>query len=212
MNKSTSGQALAVLTILEQQSLSLEEYQTLLTGHLAALAQAAKRGKLPDLQSFRRAVGFGILTPLSNLRFPGSTEFRFDDHFTVNVNAEVPIQYVGEKCKEWFGGTEVAPMSACELEVQELTERSLDGPIISEIGDELCDTHPALLYFMMKTGQLSKGHCCLLYMPDKNGVRRAVHVDWHGGGWYVRADLVTYPYEWDAGHHVVSRKRLVASV
>lgn len=59
----TAGQARHSLTILEQQSLSADDYRTLHDGYLAALAQAAKAGTLPELKTFRAMLKLGAVMP-----------------------------------------------------------------------------------------------------------------------------------------------------
>ncbi|MBI2410189.1 hypothetical protein HYV30_04115 [Candidatus Kaiserbacteria bacterium] len=51
------GRARQTLLILDQQGLTEEEIDTIHGGHLAALAQAARKRTLPDLKSFRQALG-----------------------------------------------------------------------------------------------------------------------------------------------------------
>jgi hypothetical protein len=61
----TAGQAKHSLTILEQQGLSADDYRTLHDGYLAALAQAAKAGTLPELKTFRAMLKLSAAMPES---------------------------------------------------------------------------------------------------------------------------------------------------
>jgi len=59
----TAGQAKHSLTILEQQGLSADDYRKLHDGYLAALAQAAKAGTLPELKTFRAMLNLDAMMP-----------------------------------------------------------------------------------------------------------------------------------------------------
>lgn len=211
MKTATPGQVIQTLVILNQQDLGHEHYAALHSGYLAALAQAVKRDKLPGLAAFRKAIGLGILSIVTpHIHLSGEVAFRVSDRFVVNTDADVPISYLNDNWTEWFGGMEVLATESCDLKVNELTESSLDDPIMSEIGDDVCEVSPAILWLMMKHGHLSKDKWYIFYMKDKAGVCRAVSVCWHDDGWYVDARATSNPFEWRAGDLVVSRKRLVA--
>ncbi len=210
MSIATAKQAVHTMAVIEQQNPSREDYEVLHAGFLAALIQAARRGKLDDLAHFRKVIGLGIFElVVPHVRCSASVAFRVGDRFIVDESAEVPISFLNENWKSWFGDMVVGATEACDLEVHKLTEDSLDKPIIEEIGQELCETSPAVLYAMMKNGHLSKDKWYLLYMKDINGVRRAVGVCWRVGGWRVDAYSASCPLGWGAGGRVVSRKRCV---
>ncbi|MDB5265339.1 MAG: hypothetical protein JWM39_52 [Parcubacteria group bacterium] len=61
----TAGQAKHSLTILEQQGLTAADYAKLHDGYLAALAQAAKAGTLPELKTFRAMLKLTAVMPES---------------------------------------------------------------------------------------------------------------------------------------------------
>ncbi len=211
MSTVTPGQVIQNLVILNQQGLEFEDYEKLHAGYLAALAQATKRGKLPELSAFRKAIGLGILSlVVPHVHCCHSAAFCVGDRFVVDKSAAVPISFLNENWELWFGGMELGEMAACDLEVHALTENSLDKPITDEIGEEFCDTSPAALWSMMRDGHLSQDKWYVFYMKDQSGVRRAVRVCWYDGGWFVCAYSSSGPRVWGAGHHVVSRKRCVA--
>ncbi len=207
MSTATSKQAMHTMAVIEQQNPSKEDYEVLHAGYLAAVVQAAKRGKLPELSAFRRAIGLGVLSLTEpHIHCPASAPFRISDRFVVDTSAPVPISHLNENWKLWFGGMEVPAGNACDLEVHALAENSLDKSIINEVGEELCDTSPAALWSMMSGGHLSQGKWYLLYMRDTKCVRRAVRVNSFRGSWSVCAHSASSLREWDDGDYVISRK------
>ena len=73
----TSGQARHSLVILDQQSLSADNYRTLHDGYLADLAQATKAGTLPDRQTFRTMLKLNAVMP---------------ETFRMNVDYGLPLE------------------------------------------------------------------------------------------------------------------------
>lgn len=208
----TGAQGAHMLQLVSQQKPSVSQMETV-NMLLPAVIDAVKRGKMTDkdLMRFRKAIGLGILSlVVPHIHCRHSTAFRISDRFVVDKSAPVPISVLNENWKLWFGAMKLGKMKACDLEVNELTERSLDKPIFDEIGEELCVTSPAVLWSMMRDGHLSQDKWYLFYMKDQSGVRRAVDVYWGDGGWCVRANSTSAPGEWGAGDRVVSRKGQIA--
>ena len=210
----TVPQAMHVLKLICDKALNVPQAEQLGL-YLPPLLEAINKGKLPNLRAFKKALGLGILATVTpHISLEGDTTFRVGSRFVKNTNtdAEVPISFLGSNWIDWFSNTEIPATEACDLEVSELTEGARDELIIAEVGDDVCETSPAVLWLMMKDGHLSKDTWYLFYMKDKSGVRRAVCVGWYDGGWRVNANPVPYPCDWGRGRHVVSRKRLTAQV
>lgn len=188
-----------------------DEWAIFLENRIPELIRRVKDGSLdPQVVNYSlqkvlegEGIGMGILKLIrSGIKFPGYTAFNVSEKMKL-------IKYPGPNLTEWFGDMKVPAMSACELDENELTERSIDTPIISELGDQDCETSIAILFWGIKTGYWQKDHWYFLYAKDKNGVRRAVRWRWDGDGWLADASRVDHPGEWDVGSHAVSRKHLV---
>lgn len=189
-----------------------DEWEIFLEKRIPELIRRMKEGALhpetinSSLQGMLEGWGMkrGILNPIaSGIKFPGCPAFRVADKMEL-------IKYRGSNFTEWFGGMKVPAASTYDLDENELTERAVDTPIIAELGEENCETSVGVLFWGIETGYWSKDRWYLLYVKDKNGVRRAVYWRWAGDGWGVGADRVGDPDEWDAGDHAVSRTPLVA--
>lgn len=210
----TGKQSAHMLRLVCDQDLSVQQVE-ILNILLPAVMQAIKRGKVKesDLLRVRKALGLGVLTPVvPSITLPGDTAFRVGARYVVNTRAEVPISFLGRNWIAWFGGMDVPSTASCDVTLDELSEYTHDTIIIEEVGDDVCETSPAILWLMMKHGHLSKDKWYFLYMKDARGVRRAVGVGWGDGGWRLYAYSVPDPEEWHAGNHVVSRKRLATLV
>lgn len=155
MNPATSGQATQALVILGQQSLSREDYATLLGGYLAALAQAAKQGRLPELSLFRRAVGLGTLPTvtedahlrkLTALALPATTGIR-----TIVSAKTLFTGYLDKDCMN--RGLDVPAFSTpmCLVEVHEMKKGGTFADMFGEFGrtlDDLCLTQDQIVSFV----------------------------------------------------------------
>src|SRR3989339_212359 len=130
-------------------------------------------------------------------------------------NSSVRIRYVGDNFRKCFYGKVEEQPNTDEtvLRYHTLNRRSVDGPIIKELGgeDKVKTTlfHIAALILKQPNGKqgalLTNGYANIFYVHDINGVLRAVHVYWNGHGWSVYARSVEFPGEWNAGSRVVSR-------
>lgn len=129
----------------------------------------------------------------SLLEFVGTTiisetteQFVARDKFVNDTSdkAELKISYLGNNFKKWFLDKKEAPMAESELRIQELKKSEVDGPIIAELGgEEKAKITLAELYGFLKQAEMSKWFVC--YVPDKDGLLRAVCVYWYGVGWPV---------------------------
>ncbi len=150
-------------------------------------------------------------------------KFVAKDKFVLNANrnAEVKISYLGDNLRDWFlsgkGKIEMVtgphPQVEVELSYRRLSQNSVDGPIVNELGGEAkAETTLAEVYGLMQmqpNGQkgalLNDGWWNIFYVRDTSGVLRAVDVYWRGAGWGVSADSVGDPFGWGAGDRVFSR-------
>ena len=172
-----------------------------------------------------------LLTLAGTVKVQPVNKLGVNEFFNEN-NSSVKISYVGDNFKTWFyGKVEVQP-NADETEPGEgpyrtlgengadksvlryhkLNRRSVDGPIIKELGgeDKVKTTlfHIAALMLKQPNGKqgalLTNDYVNIFYVHDINGVLRAVDVCWDGDGWDVRAGSVEGPRGWDAGCRVFS--------
>jgi len=142
-------------------------------------------------------------------------KFAVKKKFIVDISnkAKVKISYLGSNFREWFLDKVEEPIEETELRYSRLKERSVDEPIIAELGGEAKAetslTEIFSLIEMQKNGEggalLNDGYANIFYARDINGVLRAVGVCWFGGGWYVGALLVEDPGRWIVGYRVFSR-------
>jgi hypothetical protein len=139
--------------------------------------------------------------------------FSAKEKLAIGTQDGVKIVWHGDNFKTHFLGKCELDVPARDLRVHKLRKKSLDAPIIAELGgQELVETHLATMFEMLKKqvqGQkgdlLVNGYANIFYIKDDVGVLWAVGADWGGGGWSLDADSVTYPYAWSADGQVVSR-------
>lgn len=117
-------------------------------------------------------------------------------------NKSVPFTYIasaGENFQAWFGSMKVG--KGKQLGSRKLSRAMNDKEIFAELKPKPCTLGD--LYETLKT--LNKDTCGIFYVKDRDGVLRAVSVDWDGLGWNVNARSVTSPGEWLVGLQVFSR-------
>jgi len=141
-------------------------------------------------------------------------KFIAKDNFVVNVNknARVKISYLGDNFRENFLGKIENLVGDISLAYHNLKESSRDIPIISELGgEELVETVLGVVFSLMcqqPNGEdgvlLNNGYANIFYVRDKSRVLWTVRVRWIGGGWFVDAGSVGYPYGWGGGGRVFS--------
>lgn len=100
------------------------------------------------------------------------------------------------------------------LAIHSLKKASLDSLIRNELGperEEITLTHFFNLLQKQSKGEtghlLVNGYANIAYIRDKNGNLWAVDAYWYSGDryWYVNANSVTNPLDWNACRQVVSR-------
>lgn len=224
----TLGNGLNLLVLANNKKLDKEAFDALdQTGLLADLFEAANTGQLKvvDREAFRRLVK---LPPLNSslIDWLGTvTTSATNQKFVVNDNFKLKkdggiCSYLGDNFKEWFDGKVEDLIGAQTLRYGKLNRSANDVPlkegeqaIIPELGGEAkAETTLTEVYDLMARqakGQkgvlLTNGWANIFYVRDKNGVLRAVIVDWIGGGWSVGAFSIGSPFRWLDGSRVFSR-------
>lgn len=159
-----------------------------------------------------------VVVPATAEKFVAKTAF------VVNTkrNAPVKISAVWQNFTSWFllgdGKTE-DPISEQTLRYHRLRKSSVDGLIITELGgEEKSETTLMEMFSLMekqKNGEdgvlLNNGYANIFYIRDQNGVLRALHAFWSGGGWRVSAFALEGPGGWRDGGRVFSRNSVLES-
>ena len=144
------------------------------------------------------------------------TAFIARDHFKVTKGKEdkVKISFIGDNFTTYFlsGNSKAeAPAVAHELAHHELTKRSLDVPIVTELGGEApAESTLADIWTKMEAqggGEdgdlLTKNYAAnIFYVRGAAGELRVVRVRWNVDGWHVYANPVSNPNEWHEGSRV----------
>ena len=157
-----------------------------------------------------------LLEFLGTIDIPASSEsFIAKEKFVVNTssNAKVRISYLGDNFKENFLGKMEDPIGETTLQYGKLLKRSVDEPIIAELGGEVkVETTLVEMFSLIEkqgNGQsgtlLTNGYANIFYIRDVKGVLWAVACGWYDDGWRVVALFVGHPAEWDDGDQVFSR-------
>ena len=161
----------------------------------------------------RVEVRLKLLELVTSVFVPSVEWFAAAEHFKVETRkAKVKIVVLAENFRNNFLEMIEENLPAGALRVHKLLKSSVDKLIIAELGEH--DTYLADLWMMLEkqpNGEegslLVNGWSNIFYIKSKNSQLWAVYAYWNAtdGGWYVRANSVTSPYEWDAGYQVVSR-------
>lgn len=127
-------------------------------------------------------------------------------------DAGVRISWLALSFRERFLGKNEGPMPETTLCYAKLIEPSVDGPILTELGDKAETTLVQIFALMERQANgekgvlLTNGGANIFYACDINGELRAVDVYWRGGGWGVLSYPVTHPHGWFVGDRVFSSK------
>lgn len=156
------------------------------------------------------------LKQAGTVTIPATTEKFVAKKRFIRDSAEVKFYGIWDNFTNWFlGGDGVVdkPSEACELHYADLTQASVDGPIIEELGGESkCQTTLSQIFgLLLKQPQgqedgplLTNGRANIFYVKDVEGSLCAVRVRWGGVGWSVGAYSVEDPSGWLAGSRVFS--------
>lgn len=126
----------------------------------------------------------------------------------------VQFGWIGPDFLAEFGDMAIAERNGYEMEMYELLKNSVDGPIRAELPANH-STDPAALWGLLveqpRGGDghlLVNGYANIFYMPNKDGVTRAVDVTRRDDGWYVGAYSVGHRGGWSQGGRVFSRNSI----
>lgn len=190
---------------------------------LTSLFQRMEPGQLETItpqafQDFLEAPG-PLLSLIGTVVIPATTErFVAKERFVVDPisSTTVKIAYVGDNFKTCFlmsgDGKIEDPIGEVTLRRHKLCKRSVDAPIIAELGgEERVETTLTEVFSLMEkqaTGQdgvlLTDGDDNVFYVRDANGVLCAVNVSWDVG-WDVDASSVKSLDMWDNDRQFFSR-------
>jgi hypothetical protein len=147
-----------------------------------------------------------LLEFVGTVSVSAAEKFVTADHFKIDTSAsaEVKIGCLGHEFHSWFLGKTEEPSDETELQYQRLCRRSLDQPILDELGNA-AETTLSMIWELLKLqpngesgSPLTNANANIFYVRDANGVLRAVSVYWHHGcgGWGVDAFSIEYPFGW----------------
>ncbi|MFA5993588.1 MAG: hypothetical protein WC823_01360 [Parcubacteria group bacterium] len=210
MNAKQSDKLLGILTEhrTEFLGLSTEDAQWVIQSPKDAITlflEAIKSRKTPNIIEF-----------IGTITVPARTErFVARDHFIVDMSkkAKVKISYLGDNFSNNFLGKIEEPIAESTLRYGKLLRRSVDKPIINDLGGEAnAETTLSEMFGCMElqpTGKkgalLTNGYANIFYIRDDKGVLWAVLCSWLDAGWCVDAGSVEGADEWGGGSQVFSR-------
>jgi len=157
-----------------------------------------------------------LLSFIGTVDIPETTDAFFGKKIFKKDSKEVRFYGFSNNFMNWFlkgEGLVEKPSIACKLRYTDITQDSLDDPIIEELGGktEVRTTLSQIHSLLLKQPQgkkegvlLTNGYANIFYVKDLEGELRAVYVLWRGGGWGVNAVSVEYPDGWYAGDRVFS--------
>jgi len=219
MSKASWSQAKHVLTIFDQQELTLEQVEVLNGGYLAALTQGAKSNSLPPLPNFREFCGIAIPSE------PPPPLLVFDDAHVAVVNLsgphdpaafwrdtdEAPARRIwGRFSKIVARARPVGPMGTFKMPYADTSRNTTAREILAApgVGDHGTSKGCAVIAAMISAqpkgeflehGLLNDGRGNLFKCGSA-----LVYVYWDGVFWYWYV-IVWYPdLEVDAGRRVFS--------
>jgi hypothetical protein len=212
-----------------------EQLQRLLeSGALSDVFEANFEGF--DREAFRKLLGLKPLNP--PLLIPVGTATMAATEEPIVLTAEVlreryNIKWRGSNFDAWYLGRTLASFGGSTLAYKKLSRRSVDGPIIAELGGTLpARTELVEILSLVKAQKygpksksgplLTDGSANISYVEDEirfpedesvaytneagqKVVLRAVYARWDDDGWNVNANAVTYPRTWNDDRRVFSR-------
>lgn len=202
-----SGLLSDLLAVENPAGINRQAFQTFLTAK-------PKRKRLP-----KGLVDSELLEPITTISVAGVEAFSAREMLTVGTHEDVKIYWNGDNFKKNFvnlnhTGKNEIDVPAQKLRIHQLRKKSLDGPIIAELGGEpVVETNLATMFELMKkqgqgqTGTLLvNGKANIFYIRDDNNILWAVLCYWcAGSGWDVEAIPLSASFVWRAGYQVFSR-------
>ncbi|TSC90700.1 MAG: hypothetical protein G01um10142_295 [Parcubacteria group bacterium Gr01-1014_2] len=140
-----------------------------------------------------------ILTFLRAVRMPAQPAVTTSEEYF----NEAGVVWMGGNFNAQLLGLEVVATEDAELAIRKLEEASLDAPILAELGDKAEISVSQFRAFLAENRESREWF--IFYLKGKDGNLWAVRASWLDDGWYVHANSVEHPYEWDRGHRVLSR-------
>jgi hypothetical protein len=156
------------------------------------------RNRISDFLKHRQT----IVTPYSD------DEFIVQDKFVVDVTDEaaVQIEYIGKAFRDWFLDKIEKPLSPnFTLDLSVLLKPLIDRSIINGLSKNRASVTLRELYFLMKNEQLDKHDFHVFYIPDAQGILRAVDVCWRKRGWHLYGLSAKKARKRPAGCMIISR-------
>jgi len=237
----TTGQAHKLEMAFRRTGWENAEIEVLCMGNNLALVKDLINGKLD--YTYKQAATPApkpepkplLVTAAETLTIAATTtQLVVGDHLVVDTseNADISIAYISPNVRNWFGGKVEPAFAGSTLHRAKLARRSVDGPIITEIGGPLKarTTWTEILACLRKQKRggkgslLTNGWANIFYVEDEirlpedeqvayeneageKVVLRAVDADWSagGGGWSLYALSVLGPGEWGGGDQFLFR-------
>lgn len=157
-----------------------------------------------------------LLEPVTAVTVPTLSAFDVAAHFRVTPrnewqNAEVLIDWIGDNVQKLVKGKTEPEVVETTLRIHKLRKASVDGLIISELGEDVATTTWSQMYEMMR--RQGHGQPGDLMVDRRANIFYIGGTDWvvgcrwrsDGDGWRVDAYPVAYWRGWGAGDRVVSR-------
>ena len=171
-----------------------------------------------DRDEFRKILGLkpNLLELISTMTIPARREkFIASNYFIIDAGekTKVKISYLGDNFRTNFLNKTEEISLENTLRYHKLLKRSVDKPIIAELGGkEKAETTLTEMFALMEkqgsgeSGELlTNGYSNIFYIRDSAGALWAVRCDWDDDGWHVAAGSVEDPLKWHGGRRVFSR-------
>ena len=218
---STGGQP-EVFRLYVGKGMIMDKYTDLTRGQTAAICN--KLGGMPGIKRFLADELIVIEKPratpseprtlkvLSPIETPASAETFSSDETFFAEEFGVKISYLGDNFQSWFAGVTYDNWPNTTLSGFDLTQSAQDSEIIEDLGGDanvevtLCEIWR--LMQRQASGQpgilLTNGYWNVFYVRGKDGVLRAVNVNWRDNGWRVYASALGSRW-WHVDNRVFSR-------
>lgn len=150
------------------------------------------------VQKLLTQIGDLVVIPTTETNFIAAEKFVFG----TGSDTELKISYSGSNFQKWFLGKVENSRKVSKLKVQKLRKKSLDQPILDELGgEEKAETTLCEMFGFLKTAPHT---WYIFYVKDVSDRLRAVSAHWDNGGWGLSGYELHASFEWDADGHVVS--------